>query len=383
MGRHREGWKLRRKVPGGVWYVRFTAGGRTVERSTGTSVRAEAEMEARRIYADELQREQQQPSAQRRGLGRRAAAAPIEDELAEWLRWLDSTLAKDTVETYLMYGRAHFAPFFKSVSGITEESAAAYIRHRLQLVMAVTVRKEVVALRSFVAFMHKAGRMPELKLPGVPKRVAGTPHTKRRRVAASELDPDEVELFLAALPEWSESDKVEPFPIRARFIVGYETGLRPSTLTRIATPEHYRAGMAVLRLTAAVDKARWARDVPLTERAREALDGVLARLDAAAKKATGKPYAGPIFGRHSYVKRVRAAAEEAFAPEVAERFAAAHLRSAFTTHELEQGKNIVGIQFRVGHKLLSTTSRYVKPSFRAALETIIPGAPKKKRTRNG
>ncbi len=45
-------------------------------------------------------------------------------------------------------------------------------------------------------------------------------------------------------------------------------------------------------------------------------------------------------------------------------------RSAMTTHELEQGKNIIGIQYRVGHKLLSTTSRYVKPSFRAAMETI-------------
>lgn len=58
--------------------------------------------------------------------------------------------------------------------------------------------------------------------------------------------------------------------------------------------------------------------------------------------------------------------------EAAKRFAGSHLRSAMTTHELEQGKNIIGIQYRVGHKLLSTTSRYVKPSFRAALETVAP-----------
>ncbi len=72
--------------------------------------------------------------------------------------------------------------------------------------------------------------------------------------------------------------------------------------------------------------------------------------------------------------------------EAAKRFAGSHLRSAMTTHELEQGKNIIGIQYRVGHKLLSTTSRYVKPSFRAAMETIAVtaletedlGAPQKK-----
>jgi len=60
---------------------------------------------------------------------------------------------------------------------------------------------------------------------------------------------------------------------------------------------------------------------------------------------------------------------------VPKRFAGSHLRSAMTTHELEQGKNIIGIQYRVGHKLLSTTSRYVKPSFRAAMETIAVAAP--------
>jgi hypothetical protein len=37
-----------------------------------------------------------------------------------------------------------------------------------------------------------------------------------------------------------------------------------------------------------------------------------------------------------------------------------------TTHELKQGKNIIGIlQYRIGHKLLSSASRYVKPSSRA------------------
>ncbi|HKY38886.1 MAG TPA: site-specific integrase [Polyangiaceae bacterium] len=154
------------------------------------------------------------------------------------------------------------------------------------------------------------------------------------------------------------------FPIRARFVVGYETGLRPSTLDKISVPEHDTRGSRVLRITPEIDKARWARDVPLTEKARKALDSVC-------------PDAGPIFGWHDYRPHIKAAAAKVLKGEAAKRFAGSHLRSAMTTHELEQGKNIVGIQYRVGHKLLSTTARYVKPSFRAALETINLGAPQK------
>ena len=33
--------------------------------------------------------------------------------------------------------------------------------------------------------------------------------------------------------------KVTEFPIRARFIVAYETGLRPGTLDALSVPQHY------------------------------------------------------------------------------------------------------------------------------------------------
>jgi hypothetical protein len=82
------------------------------------------------------------------------------------------------------------------------------------------------------------------------------------------------------------------------------------------------------------------------------------------------PQGGLIFGWHDYRSHIKAAAKQVLKGEAAKRFAGSHLRSAMTTHELEQGKNIIGIQYRVGHKLLSTTSLYVKPSFRAALETV-------------
>ena len=92
---------------------------------------------------------------------------------------------------------------------------------------------------------------------------------------------------IAALPEWSSSKKVDPFPIKARFQFAYETGLRPSTLDALSVPEHYRKGSPTLTLTDEADKNRWGRELPLSPAARRALDRVC-------------PEEGLIFGSHDY-----------------------------------------------------------------------------------
>ena len=51
-----------------------------------------------------------------------------------------------------------------------------------------------------------------------------------------------------------------------------ETGLRPGTLQRLRAPDDYQPGSQFLRIRAEADKARYAREVPLTARAREVLD---------------------------------------------------------------------------------------------------------------
>jgi site-specific recombinase XerC len=40
------------------------------------------------------------------------------------------------------------------------------------------------------------------------------------------------------------------------------------------------------------------------------------------------------------------------------------------THRLDAGAPITGVQWLVGHTLLSTTARYVKPGFSAAVEAL-------------
>jgi integrase len=274
---------------------------------------------------------------------------------------------------WLEYCSSHFVPFFGSTEKLTEAGCAEYRRQRLGKVQAATVRHELTALRNLVAFCAAPdiGLIAEaFKIAGVPKRITGKAHPVRRRSAADQLSPAEVEAMLRLLPEWGgrrgpkredlarkRTYKAKLFPIRARFVVGYETGLRPGTLDALSVPEHYEKGSPSLRLTDEADKQRWGREVPLSKRARKELDSVC-------------PDEGLIFGWHDYRPHLKAAAEQVLKGERAKRFAGSHLRSARITHLAESTQNLPGVQYLVGHKLISTTARYVKPSLRAALEVL-------------
>lgn len=292
--------------------------------------------------------------------------------------WLSTTHADRTRQVWEDYCVSHFVPFFGSTEKLTSEMCAGYRRRRLGKVVAETVRHELTALRNLVNFaaLPDVGAIPEaFKIEGVPKRVTGKAHPVRRRSAADPNSPDEIRRIIALLPEWGgrkgpprhpwhpplrfrkRTYKVTRFPIRARFEFGYLTGLRPGSLDRLSVPDHWEPGRTTLQLTDDADKIRWGRELPLEPRALEILAEVA-------------PAQGLIFGHHDYREHLKAAAAKVLPPERAKRFAGSHFRSMFTTHALELGKNILGIQYRVGHKLLSTTARYAKPSFRAALETV-------------
>lgn len=368
-----QAWTLTRPTEDSVWYARFRIAKRITERSTGTTDEELADVEAAKLYATARAGQLRESIKPRR----QGAAPPLEELLAGWDTWLTTTHADTTRKAWREYSRSHFLPMFGSAEKITETGCAEYRRLRLGKVVAATVRHELTALRNLVAFLAlpDIGVLPEaFKIAGVPKRTLGKAHPVRRRTAADPTSPDEVRTIIGLLPEWAgrkgppnlwhpplvarkRTYKATRYPVRARFEFAYETGLRPSTLDKLSVPEHYEAKATSLRVTDEVDKARWGREIPLTPRARAILEAVA-------------PAEGLIFGKHNYRPHIKAAADQVLPPEMAKRFAGSHLRSAFTTHELELGKNILGIQYRVGHKLLSTTSKYAKPSLRAALETI-------------
>lgn len=377
MQRTRGGWSIRQRGAGRVWTVRYILpDGRDDERSTGTRDREVALVEGARIYADEVRRAESRPATVRQ----RPLVVNFPGALALWLSSLENTHAKCTRDIWELWAR-HWIVFFGDLHNVTEGMCRDLVSERLGKVKRQSVKREVAALRNFVAFALQRKLIPELvHVPNAPKHAAGTACEVRRRVAALPITREQVEAFLAALPETSElsENRGDVYPIRDRFVVQYETSLRPSSIDRLRVPDHYQPGESMLRLSDDTDKARWGRDVPLTPRARAALDRVLAWVEAqrqAKQAALGRPvlaepYAGPIFGVHNYKKQVRKAAKEALPPELADRFCAAHLRSARITHLLERGANIVGVQYSAGHKQLSTTSKYVRPTFRSAADAM-------------
>jgi site-specific recombinase XerC len=348
MARHAEGWRLRLPPGRTIHVVRFTHNGRTVDRSTGHEDPREAARAAARIYADYVQRE---PG--RRRVVRRGDSPPLEELIAEWLEQ-DSTLDPETVETWTVYGR-HWMARWTSTSDLIETETERYRNDRLRVVLATTVRKELTALRRFIRWLVTHGYLGrEVQVPGVPSKATGTRYARPSRQSAPELTPKQVRALIAALPEWSSSKKLQrQYPIRARFQVAYETGLRPSTLDALSVPEHWHPGSRRLLLTNEVDKNRWGRELPLSPAAAKALASVA-------------PKEGLIFGSHDYRERLDEAARKALPAAVADRFSGAHLRSAFITHALEKTGNLAGVQYLAGHRQAKTTGSYARPSLRAA-----------------
>jgi site-specific recombinase XerD len=376
------GWKLKRKPGRHVWNVVYrTPAGRTGERSTGTSDDAQARIEGARIFGEEVLSDAKGvPSRDSRKRTKPEQGSLLTVLFGNWLTWLRATHAAQTIEIWELYSAKWIVWFGGELAterDVTTEKLKAFIAKRLTEVRATSVKKERAALVNFLNWLESEGyelagglTVSDL-VPRLPKRAAGTAYGKRRRVAAPALAPEHVRAVIKALPEWSsDQNGAERFAVRARFLVQYETGLRPSLFDRIRVPEHYEAGSRILRITPDIDKARYGRDVPLTKRARRVLDYVIGKLDALNKAAGRPPHVGLVFGPHDYRKHIARAAKRALPRELAGIFCGAHLRSARITHLLEIGANIPGVQQLVGHKQMSTTAKYVKPSFRAAEDAL-------------
>jgi integrase len=341
MARPSSGWKLRPpRDKCGSYTVRFWWRGRDIERSTGTADPERAASEAARIYAREVSRPEQRRPAQVRAVGE------LEESVTRWLDSLIPTHDAGTVGCYLDYARSHWFPFFPGMHSLTDAECDRYMRARLSAVQATAKRL-----------------IGPVVVPTVPKRSTGATYrnengeTVRRRAAAIPISPKEARAILAGLDEWSTSKKVAEFPIRARFEVQYETGLRPELIDLLSVPEHYRKRATHLRIPGELDKARQARRVPLSAAARKALDRIC-------------PEKGLIFGHHDYREHLKLAAADVLPAERAELFCGQHLRGARITHWLEESGNLPGAQYLAGHKRSSTTDRYAQATMRAAEDVL-------------
>lgn len=348
MGRHSQGYRLRRQRSG-PWSARFTVDGERHEVFTGERDRAAAERIAREAYAAAL------GGRVRRGTGRGALTPEVTG------RWLEDLPVRPVTRAlYEKYARY----WLQDLSRLDEAAIAQYVRARLRVVRGKTLRSELSALRNLLGWMVDVGELTEAPaVPTLDHSRLGTPDTTRHRVAAPDYTEQEIRKVLRALPVAAPSG----FAVRARFVVLYETGLRPSTVDALSVPEHWSPGARSLRLTDDVDKEGFARSVPLSPAAVRAL-------------ASAAPSSGVIFGEHRYSRFVADAAR-VLPPHKAAVFTAQHLRSARATHLLDAGAPLPGVQYLLGHRHTATTSRYVRPSeaaARAALSGRISG---RKRTK--
>ena len=286
-----------------------------------------------------------------------APKVPLTDLFGSWLAAMGAEVSPNTVRCWEMYAASHFIPFFKTGEELCSEARLAdYMRHRLTKVKRGTLKKELSALNRLFDWMLEQrllGTKPTM--PRIPRRATGTAHPIGKRETVT-LTSDEMDAIVAQLPVRSKLG----YPMRAYYELMRETGLRPSTLHRLKAPDDYQPGARYLTIREDADKARYGRELPLSARARAALDSAC-------------PDEGLIFpqfdGRYTFRKAAVAAGLD---KERASKVSPYDLRHSLATELTERSGNLVGVGYLLGHKHVTTTNRYVHARRRAA-ESVLSG----------
>jgi len=357
MARRSEGLKLERRESG-LYSARFTFAGRRYHVPTGERDVGAAQTSAARIYEAVV--------SGRWAPGQRQAApvasTPFDEVAARWLAHIKPSIEEKTFRLYRdTYVGAHFGSFFKTIEQLTTVGAQDYIAARLRKVTRQTLKHELSPLRRLAKWAHARGylrQMPEIETPG--RRVLGTPVANARKRDSLIFTANEIAAIVARLPVyWSAPRAKAPYPVRARFIVAWETALRPRTLAKLEAPTDYRQGEATLRIRDEVDKNRFGRELPLSTAARAALDSVC-------------PAKGLIFGSHDSIMLLRRAAKAAGIDSYrADRISDYDFRHSAATHLGRSSDNLPGVMYLLGHKQPATTARYMRPQRDAALEVLL------------
>lgn len=360
MGRHPEGPKLYRDPRTDLHYVRFTHKKVRYFEPTGETDRGRAEEKKPQIYSEII-------SGKRKRVERASSdSTPIEDVLAEWLEAIEVELERESYTMAKCYAAKFTEHFVTLGQALDEGMIGDYRRLRLRKVKRVTVLKELSGLRQFLSWCKEQGkieRVPNVEAPA--KNVTGTADRMRAHKAkATKITPEEAMVIIENMPEWSQRARRGRIRHRVQdhFIVAWETGLRPVTVERLRVPEHYRKGASELFVTKEIDKSRFERQVPLTSRAREALD-------------RSSPRVGFIFGRHDYRAALKKAIELAvktkrLSADRAKIISIYDFRHGRTTDLVSNTKNLAAVAYLVGHRHVSTTSKYVEAPKEGAAQVL-------------
>lgn len=355
MGRHAQGWKILWR--NGIAYVRFRHQRKRFDRSTGARTPAEAATRAADIYARCLRG----AHIPRRRIV--TSSLSLEDLFVEWLVSRQGSVCKGTIDTDETYTR-HLLAHFNDVDAITTSTVRAYSKARLAKVLRKTVRKELSALRTFLAWAAEEGHIGEAPYVPTPAKTALGTRQIKRKAKPVELSSQQVERLIAALPVWSRFIDGKRIPVRAFIRVLWETGLRPSTVHRIEVPRHWKPGSHVLEIEAKNDKARYERELPLTP---EAVKGLTTAYDKG--KRGSRPFGRVGAIRTDYRKTLRRVAKKCRLPD-AEHLTLYDFRHGRASDVLDKTSDLLGAAYMLGHKQLTTTNRYLHPEKRAGQRVV-------------
>lgn len=363
MGRHAQGWTC--KPRGEYFHVRFRHAGRRYSISTGETDPAGAREAAARIYAEVV-------AGRRRRVGGALRSKLHLDQLfAEWIAACHGVLDVATIYTYEHTYVPRFIRFFKTFDAIDDATIDEYGRSRLREILKKTVYKELGALRGFLRWCKQENYLEVLPtFPEYPKTTKGK-RSGKQRAKANELSEEQVIVAIGAMPILSsrvahrklpKGDPLRrPFVVRPRFIVAYETGLRPATLDELELGTDWTRGARELRIDDDDDKARFGRTVTLTDTAVAALEMTVKLLDL-------QP-GDKLFGKHRYETHLERAGKAAGVKKLA----AYDFRHAVSTHMADRGAPLGGIAYQDGHTQLTTTSKYAHPTRRAGEAALAVG----------
>jgi site-specific recombinase XerC len=252
----------------------------------------------------------------------------------------------DTLRQYTAHWVKRFGPTVDDMA--SDVALARWMSRRLGQVLGETVKKELWGIKRFLQWCVEERVIDKLPtMPTLPKTKKGEGvRVGPQRAKPVELTVEQKEALVAAM-----SDRAWP-----RFAFMKETGLRPETINRLSTPEHYVKGRSAVKITDEIDKARYGRELPISDKAREILDALC--------DAQSEP--GPLFGPEYFQDFKDAVAACGLPPETAPY----DLRHAKVTHALEATGNLLGVGYLVGHKKASTTDRYAHANRKAAEDVL-------------
>ena len=215
---------------------------------------------------------------------------------------------------------------------------------------ATTLKRDLVPLREVLRWAFDEGKLEApVQVLSPKKRATGTRVLDTKRV---DVSAEQVEALIAELPERTQLRRGRHGmsggnPIRALVTLAWETGLRHGALFGLEGGRHFKRGKRELFVSADIDKARFERTLPLTERAYQALDSVA-------------PEVGLVFPRFDYRKSLRTAARRAGIEDFAG-LDLRDLRHAATSDAARMSGHLLGTSYMAGHVQQGTTSRYIHP----------------------